>query len=79
MDNAISFRKMFEKCSNLILISNTSQWNTSNVTDMSNMFSECSSLMSLPDISNWNTYNVINMNKMFYLIYQIGILTMSLI
>ena len=43
-----------------------SNWNTQNVTDMSEMLYECSSLISLPDISNWNTQNVTDMSNMFF-------------
>ena len=57
--------KMFYECFSLISISDTSNWNTCNVTDMSHMFYECNSLISLPDISKWNTSNVSNMSYMF--------------
>ena len=40
-------------------------WDTSNITSMSNMFYNCSSLISLPDISKWNTKNVTNMSGIF--------------
>ena len=39
-------------------LSNISQWNTSNVTNMSLMFHGCRTLISLPDISKWNTSKV---------------------
>ena len=39
-------------------------FNTSNVTNMSNMFRACSSLTSL-DLSNFNTSNITKMNSMF--------------
>ena len=42
-----------------------SQWNTSNITNMSHMFDGCLSLKILPDISKWNTSNVTNMSYMF--------------
>ena len=51
---------MFFLCQKLMNISDISNWNTNNVTDMSGIFAECSSLISLPDISNWNTNNVTN-------------------
>ena len=41
-----------------------SQWNTSNVTDMSFMFYDCESFNQ--DISDWDVSNVTNMNYMFY-------------
>ena len=43
-----------------------SNWNTSNITNMSRIFSECRFLSSLPDISNWNTSNVTDISRMFY-------------
>lgn len=39
-------------------------FDTTNVTDMSDMFSQCTNLTSL-DVSNWNTTNVTNMSNMF--------------
>ena len=41
-----------------------SNWNTSNVTDMSFMFYDCESFKQ--DISDWDVSNVTNMNYMFY-------------
>ena len=49
-----------------IYISDISEWDTSNIIDMSKIFYNCSSLPLLPDISKWNTFNVINISKMFY-------------
>ena len=54
---------MFSGCSSLKKI-NLSNFNTSNVTDMSYMFNGCSSLKDL-NISNFNTDNVYYMNHMF--------------
>ena len=48
-------------------ISYISNWNTNNVTNMSNIFFNCESLMFLPDISKWNTNNITNMSYMFCL------------
>ena len=55
---------MFADCNSLIAL-NLSNFNTQNVTNMSNMFYKCNSLTSL-DLSNFNTQNVINMSCMFY-------------
>ena len=55
---------MFSGCKNIKYIHFTN-FNTSNVNNMSSMFSGCKSLNSLPDISNWNTSNVNNMRAMF--------------
>ena len=57
---------MFYGCSSLSLLSDISQWNTSNVKDISIMFYNCSSLSSLPNISKWKTSNINNMSFMFY-------------
>ena len=51
-------RYMFSECSSLTSL-NLSDFNTSNVQDMSSMFQLCSSLTSL-NISNFNTNNVQN-------------------
>ena len=55
---------MFNCCSNIRSI-NFSNFNTSNVTDMSHMFSSCFRLKTLKNISKWNTINVTNMSYMF--------------
>ena len=49
----------------IISLPDTSEWNTSNVTNMEHMFSNCSLLEYLPDLSKWNTTNVTNMEGMF--------------
>ena len=54
----------FAGCTNLISL-DLSQWNTTNVTNMSSMFSGCSHLITL-DVSGWDTSAVINMYNMFY-------------
>ena len=54
---------MFDCCSRLKSLPDISNWDTSNVNNMSNIFSSCKSLISLPDISKWNTSNVNNMSK----------------
>ena len=43
---------------------NVSNWDTSNVTNMSNTFSNCNLLASV-DVSKWNTSKVTNMEGMF--------------
>ncbi len=55
---------MFSGCENLKSIDGMSNFNTSNVTDMSYMFSLCGQLQNL-DLSNFNTSNVTNMAQMF--------------
>ena len=54
---------MFYKCNKLLSI-DLSNFNTNNVTNMSDMFRNCSSLTSL-NLSNFNTNNVTNMSFMF--------------
>ena len=51
--------------SKLISIGNTSTWNTSTVTNMSELFLNCWKLTNL-DLSNWDVSNVTNMKKMFF-------------
>ena len=55
---------MFSGCSSLTNI-NLSNFNTQNVTNMSDMFFGCSSLTNL-DLSSFNTPKVTNLNGMFY-------------
>ena len=55
---------MFYKCEELISFSEISNWDTSEVTNMSFMFSYLP-LKSLPNISKWDTSKVINMCHMF--------------
>ena len=43
-----------------------SEWDVSEVTDMSYMFYKCDKLKSVGDISKWNVPNVIYMDFMFY-------------
>ena len=47
--------QMLSDCSSLSSLPDISNWNTSNVTNMSYIFNNCKSLLSLPDISKWNT------------------------
>ena len=42
-----------------------SNWNTSNVTNMSGIFVNCKSLIEMPDISNWKKSNIIDMMSIF--------------
>ena len=55
---------MFYNCENIISI-NISNFNTSNVIDMSYMFNGCSNLSNISDISFFNTINVTDMSYMF--------------
>ena len=55
---------MFYKCEELISFSEISNWDTSEVTNMSFMFCYLP-LKTLPNISKWDTSKVINMCHMF--------------
>ena len=65
-DNIFSFYKEEnnKKISNLTQINFNDNFNTINVTNMSDMFGSCSSLTSL-DLSSFNTAKVTNMGMMF--------------
>ena len=68
-DNAIIYankncRRMFYSCNNLTSIDFTN-FNTSNVTDMSEMFRECNLSASIIGLENWDTSNVTRMHYMF--------------
>ena len=55
---------MFNNCRNLTTL-DVSNFNTSNVTDMSDMFNSCGKLTAI-DVSKFNTSNVTSMTSMFY-------------
>ena len=57
---------MLYECNSLISLPDISEWNTSNVKDMSKMFSGFNLLISLPNISKWNTSNL----KKEYIFYE---------
>ena len=56
---------MFHQCSNLIELSDISNWDMSSVTNMKSMFDSCEALSKLSDISKWNTNKVTDMSYMF--------------
>ena len=55
---------MFYFCSSLISLPNISEWNTSQVSNMSGMFSECNSLLNLPDMKKPNNCITSDDNEM---------------
>ena len=61
---------MFWNIINLTTIANVSNWNLSNVKDMSYMFANCPNLSNL-NIVNWNLSNVKDMSYMFYYCWNI--------
>ena len=50
-----------------------SNWDVSNVTNMSHMFCRCSNLKSVGDLSKWNVSNVTDMSYMFCDCYYLNI------
>lgn len=59
-----SLKLLFQNFSNLTIIKDLGNLNTSHVTNMQSMFSGCSKLTSI-DLSSWNTGNVTIMRSMF--------------
>ena len=57
-------KQLFSGFTSLLDVNGIKDFNTSNVTNMSEMFSGCYNLKSI-DLSNWNTGNVTNMSDMF--------------
>jgi len=51
------------KCSSLLNIEDISNWNITNINDISYMFYGFSSLKSIPDISKWDISKVTNMSN----------------
>ena len=66
---------MFSNCYTLTTL-DVSNWDTSNVTDMSWMFSSCNALTTL-DVSKWNTSNVTNMYGTFFVCNALTTLDVS--
>lgn len=76
-ENVTTMDNMFYACNNVTNF-NLSEYNTSNVTDMSYMF-RCSSAVAIRhlDLSNFNTSRVTNMRDMFNGLYQLASLDIS--
>ena len=70
-ENPKNISHMFRECSSLISISDISNWDTSQVTDMSYLFEKCISLEYLPDISEWDISNVTDIKCMFKKCYNL--------
>ena len=60
-----NLKELFEYCSNISFIDLTN-FNTSNVSDMSYMFSNCYKLKEIKGINKFNTNNATKINDMFY-------------
>ena len=56
---------MFNVCILLKNLPDISNWDTSNVVDMSKMFMLLKNIVAIPHISKWSTKNVINLTGMF--------------
>jgi len=65
IDKITDASEMFCDCLLLTNLEDISEWDTSNITNMSKMFMNCESLSFL-DISKWNVINVTNIKYMFY-------------
>ena len=50
----------------LFEITSITNWDTSNIIDMSNLFYNCTLLKTIPDISNWDTSNLTNISNLFF-------------
>ena len=57
---------MFREATSLSNVNALSNWDISNVTDLSNMFYGATSLSDVSGLANWNTGSVTNMSYMFY-------------
>ena len=56
---------MFYYCKQLKSVGDLSNWDVSDVEDMSTMFENCKQLTSVGDLSNWNISHVKYMSAMF--------------
>ena len=63
-------RKAIEDYFNGSNESDISNWNTSQITDMSGLFIKIKQISVEPITLNWDTSNVTNMENMFYCCYQ---------
>ena len=82
MKNNINYPRFYDINSysgnsyNLTYKLDLSDWDTSNIKEMSGMFSDCYSLTYI-DLSNFNTSNVTNMNNMFSNCYSLTYIDLS--
>ena len=69
MRNVENMRSMFEGCSNLEELSDTSHWNLEKVKTLRGLFYLCKNLKKIPGIDKWNPTNLQgkdSCNEMFY-------------
>ena len=64
-DGINNMSSTFNNCSALFSL-DVSQWDISNVTDLSHMFRSCINLQSITGLNQWNTKNVSNMSDLFF-------------
>jgi len=64
VSNVKNMNNMFCNCRSLLSLNGISDWDISDVTDMTGMFGYCVLLETL-NLSKWNVANVTNMNTMF--------------
>ena len=58
-------KEMFSGCISLVSLPGISNWDITDVIDISKMFSNCISLTNLPNLSEWNVNNVIDISYLF--------------
>ena len=75
-DNITNCKGLFNECSNIISLDFTN-FNTSNVTDMSFMFSKCHKLKEIKGINKFITNKVTDMNTMFQGCYELEYLDLT--
>ena len=68
--------RMFEGCTEIETL-DLSNFNTSNVTDISFMFTKCYKLREIKGLNKFNTSNVKNMSFMFYFFSNLVSLDLS--
>ena len=56
---------IFYDCISLPKLPDISNWETSNVTEMSCMFFRCISIVKIPDLSKWNLEKVTDKEYLF--------------
>ena len=74
--NMTNMEGFFEKCSNIIFL-DFSNFNTSNVTNMSFMFNGCNKLKEIKGINKFITNKVLKMNCMFQQCYELEYLDLT--
>ena len=64
-NSVTTIKNTFNGCTSFTVI-DTTDWDTSNVTNMSGLFYGCSNLTEIKGIENWNTSKVTNVWDLFY-------------